>query len=206
MPRRVSDFRGLADFSRVKVLGAIQEQPERTLRELAVAVGLHVNTVRDHTRVLEDEGLIRSRTRASGGRGRPSLVYSPVVDPTTNAAAARRVRQVRERGEHVRRSLRSNGSDSSATDADLQLDTLYEHLDDTGLTPRIVDDALQIELVPCPAFRYVTTDLDQGCAVHAQLLRDVLAQVPGPLRLQELEPFVTPETCRVRLAGPAHAE
>ncbi|MBE8146616.1 winged helix-turn-helix transcriptional regulator [Brevibacterium casei] len=71
MPRRTTDYRGLTEPNRVRLLGAVQEHPDRSLKELAEAVGLHVNTVRDHLGVLIAEGLVSSRPRPCGTRGRP---------------------------------------------------------------------------------------------------------------------------------------
>ena len=105
VPRRVSDFRGLAESSRVRLLGAVQTRPDSTLKELADQVGLHVNTVRDHLRALEHEGFVFSRRLATGTRGRPPLVYAPVADASTNPAAQERVDGATERGDELRRRL-----------------------------------------------------------------------------------------------------
>lgn len=196
----MSDFRGLAESSRVRLLGAVQTRPDSTLKELADQVGLHVNTVRDHLRALEHEGFVLSRRLATGTRGRPPLVYAPVADASTNPAAQERVDGATERGDELRRRLAASRAHPLGVAASRQLDTLYEHLVDTGLEPRVVDDTgLEIELTPCPYFGYVHEDRALACAVHAAVLRDILAQVPGPLGLKDLQPFVTPQVCRVEL-------
>ncbi|MGM0386587.1 MAG: helix-turn-helix transcriptional regulator [Actinomycetota bacterium] len=46
-----------------------------TVRQLAVLVASHENTVRGHLEALEKRGLLRASTRPSRGRGRPSKVY-----------------------------------------------------------------------------------------------------------------------------------
>src|SRR5699024_12523869 len=66
MPRRVNDLRGLAEVSRVLLLGAVQKRPGSRLKELAAEVGLHINTARDHLRVLVDEGFICLRAESTG--------------------------------------------------------------------------------------------------------------------------------------------
>ena len=88
MPRRVNDYRGRAEVSRVLLLGAVQNHPGSRLKELANEVGLHINTARDHLRVLIDEGFIFLQPESTGARGRPPMVYHPVDDPEANAAAA----------------------------------------------------------------------------------------------------------------------
>src|SRR5699024_289201 len=79
MPRRVDDYRGLTQVSRLRLLQAVQRKPGRRLSDLAEAAGVHINTARDHLRVLEDEGLVVSAPVDTGRRGRPPLGYSPVT-------------------------------------------------------------------------------------------------------------------------------
>lgn len=195
----MSDYRGLADSSRVRLLGAVQLRPGSTLKELATHVGLHVNTARDHLRALEQEGFVASRRLSTGARGRPPLVYAPVVDVKANQAARRRVEDARRRGDELRRRLSASRADPLGVEARRQLDTLYEHLVDTGLEPRVHDARLEVDLTPCPYFGYVQEDRELACAVHAAILRDILSQVPGPLQLKDLQPFVSPQLCRVGL-------
>lgn len=50
--------------------------------EIATAVGLHHNTVREHLDALMSAGFVTSRSRATGRRGRPSILYSSTApDP-----------------------------------------------------------------------------------------------------------------------------
>lgn len=88
MPRRVNDFRGLAEVSRVLLLGTVQNHPGSRLKELAEEAGLHINTARDHLRVLIDEGFLYLQSESTGERGRPPMVYHPVDDPQPNASLA----------------------------------------------------------------------------------------------------------------------
>ncbi|MFW6600133.1 helix-turn-helix transcriptional regulator [Propionibacteriaceae bacterium Y2011] len=203
MPRRTTDYRGLTDSSRVRVLATVQEHPGVTLSQLASQTGLHTNTVWDHLKVLVAEGLVASASKPTGARGRPPKVYYPVDDPERNAVALDRVERARRNGDLLRRlyptSTASTGARELSPEAVQQLDMVYEHLDDTGLDP-VVDEAnLAATLVPCPYHRIVAEDQQLACSVHARLLQDILAQVPGPLELDELQPFVTPRTCLVRL-------
>lgn len=200
MPRRVTDFRGLAETSRVRLLGAVQDAPGSTLKELVDRTGLHLNTARDHLGRLADEGLVAVGTRPPTGRGRPAAVYSPVVDPASNPAAEQRVIRSRKTITRLRATIPAADEDATlGRQAAQQLDVLYEHLSDTGLEPEPAEDPLQVKLVPCPFFRIVSEDQEFACEVHRQLLRDTLAQVPGPLALDELEPFTEPRQCLVRL-------
>lgn len=200
MPRRRTDFRGLAEPSRVRLLRQIQSTPGSTVKLLAERTGLHVNTVREHLQVLAAEGLVTAEASPSGGRGRPPIGYHPVVDPDRSASARRRIERAREHGDVLRRIMPSDAADHGLSEAALhQLDTLYSHLEDAGLEPQLDDRRLELDLVPCPYYRIVDQDPELACAVHSQILRDTLAQVPGPLELHELRPFVGPGSCLVLL-------
>lgn len=197
MPRRSHDFRGLTQPRRLRLLGAIQQTPGHSAGTLAEKLGIPLNTARDHLRVLEDEGLIWGETSHAGGRGRPRVVFSPVLDATSSAAAQTRVEGARTRG----RMLRAVAGDDSRLDSEAlrQVDVLYEHLDDAGLNPIVDEDALRFDLAPCRYHGLLNTDQELVCGVHAQLVRDVLHQGDGPLEVLRLDPFVTTHTCQLLL-------
>jgi predicted ArsR family transcriptional regulator len=199
MARRTDDFRGLTQPSRLRLLAEIQSEPGLLLRELAERTGLHENTVRDHLVVLESEGLVTRQTRHAGRRGRPPETYHPVREAHRNAEAARRVEQAARHGDLLRRM----GADIAPGDLDAsglhQLDALYEHLDDAGFEPELAGERLEIDLVPCPYYTLVDSEQELVCRVHSQLIRDTLNQVPGPLRLTQLDARLTHELCRVHL-------
>lgn len=197
MPRRAHDFRGLTQPRRLLLLRAIQTTPGRSAGELSEATEIPLNTVRDHLRVLEDEGLIRSETEHTGGRGRPPVVFHPVREATSSRVARSRVEGASVRG----RMLRAVTGDGSrlGPDAMRQVDVLYEHLDDAGLNPVLDEDALKFELTPCRYHDLIAADQELVCGVHAQLVEDVLRHSGGPLEVQRLEPFVTPHACRLFL-------
>ncbi len=201
MPRRTTDYRGLAESSRVRLLRAIQLSPGSTLRQLTERTGIHENTARDHLRTLEQEGLITTRPLRSGRRGRPATTYTAVDDTSTNEAAHRRVERALQKRRLLRTLLPEHDRTGGLAEAAVhQLDVLQEHLDDTGFDPEVDPRRMVVGLVPCPFHRIVDEDQELACAAHARLLQDTLAQVPGPVRLEELRPFVTPQSCEVRLA------
>ncbi len=206
MPRRTEDYRGLAQASRLRLLDEVQRQPGLLLRELAERTALHENTVRDHLVVLEQEGLVCRRTEHPGTRGRPPATYHPVDDPRSNPAAERRVERAREHGDLLRRIQPAPERPDVGDDALHQLDTLYEHLDDSGLEPDVDEERLEIGLVPCAYSRLLEEDQELVCVVHARLIRNVLGHVPGPVHLELLEPFVTEDRCRVVLCASAEAD
>ncbi|GAA5204669.1 helix-turn-helix domain-containing protein [Microbacterium jejuense] len=204
MPRRAHDYRGLTQPRRLQLLRAIQRAPGRRAGELASECGIPLNTVRDHLRVLEDEGLIRGETVQVGMRGRPPVVFHPVREAALSPAASARVHGADERGRMLRAVTRpptAVRAADTALDADAvrQLDVLYEHLDDAGLDPAVDEGSLSFDLAPCRYHDMIDEDRALVCRVHARLVRDVLAQTDGPLAVERLEPFVTAHRCRLQL-------
>ena len=200
MPRRIEDYRGLKQASRVKLLHAVQQRPGRRLHELAEEVGLHVNTAREHLHVLEDEGLVSSRPVSTGVRGRPPVVFDPVRRASMNPRADRRAVRAQAQGDLLRRIDPSlDRSASLGPEGQHQLDTLYSHLEDVGLEPELDRDSLDIAMHPCNFHELLDENGEVVCDVHAKLIRDQLRLVPGPLRMGELRPFVTEHRCRLTL-------
>jgi predicted ArsR family transcriptional regulator len=202
MPRRAHDFRGLTQPRRLQLLQAIQRVPGRRAGELASECGIPLNTVRDHLRVLEDEGLIRSETLQVGVRGRPPVVFHPVRESASSDAASARVEGAETRGRMLRAVTRSDAPPLPA-DAARQLDVLYEHLDDAGLDPAVDETTLSFDLAPCRYHDMIDEDRALVCGVHARLVQDVLLHTEGPLELERPEPFVTAHHCRLLLTSRA---
>lgn len=200
MPRRAHDFRGLTQPRRLRLLRLIQENPGRSARALAQESGIPLNTARDHLRVLEDEGLIRSETLRAGTRGRPPVVFHPVREVSSSTVAATRVEGALTRGRMYRAAISTRATRLDA-DALRQVDVLYEHLDDVGLDPVVDEETLRIDLIPCRYRQQLAEDQDLVCEVHAQLVRDVLRQSGGPLEVQRLDPFVTETKCLLLLTA-----
>lgn len=198
MPRRAHDFRGLTQPRRLRLLHAIQRVPGQHAGALAEETGIPLNTARDHLRVLEDEGLIRSETQNSGGRGRPPVVFHPVREAKSNTVARARVEGASERG-RLLRAMTDDAPHALAPEALRQVDVLYEHLDDAGLSPVVDEASLRFDLAPCRYRGLLAEDQALVCDVHAQLVRDVLQLSDGPLEMQRLDPFVSPRQCRLML-------
>src|SRR5699024_5253080 len=196
MPRRVTDYRGLTEGSRLRLLHAIQRHPGQTLKALATATDLHVNTVRDHLKVLQDEGFITATPGDTGRRGRPPMQYHPVDDADHHPVASQRAAEASARGPLFR-----SISPEHATEGDLsepaldQLDVLYERLDDVGMEPVVNNTTLTVDVKPCIYQDLLAQDRPAVCSVHAKLVRQHLEQVDGPLQLRRLHPFTTAHSC-----------
>ncbi|GAA2027416.1 hypothetical protein GCM10009720_03950 [Yaniella flava] len=202
MPRRVKDYRGLTEESRVRLLHAVQRKPGQALKDLAVEADVHINTARDHLRVLEAEGFLVSTPVDTGRRGRPPMGYWPVERSEHSPAAQERAEDAGARGEMLRRIAPDlDGGDALGDDALHQLDVLYEHLDDAGMEPVMDADQLSLEVKPCIYQDLLESERPVVCAVHAKLVRQQLDQVDGPLKLRKLHPFTTAHSCLVVLGS-----
>ena len=91
MPRKVSDFRGLTQPARLRLLRAVQRQPGRRVRELAAELEMPLNTARDHLWVLEDEGLIRREQVATPVTTDPEEVWAAVEALLVTTSAGQHV-------------------------------------------------------------------------------------------------------------------
>lgn len=197
MARTVKDYRGLTEESRVKLLHAVQRKPARSLKDLAEEAGLHINTARDHLHVLEAEGFVHSAPVDTGKRGRPPMGFWPVQRSDHSPAAQERADEAAARGAMLRQIAPDlhEGGVSLDEGALHQLDVLYEHLDDAGMEPGINADELTVEIKPCIYQDLLAAERPVVCSVHAKLVRQQLAQVDGPLKLQKLHPFTTAHSC-----------
>ena len=77
--RRVSAYRTLASESRVHILHALQQEDgPMTVDAVATAVGLHVNTAREHLDRLVESGFVARESEVRTTRGRPRILYCSV--------------------------------------------------------------------------------------------------------------------------------
>src|ERR1035437_472567 len=69
-------YRVLSSASRVRLLEALQSEGPLEADQLAVHLGLHLNTVRSHLGVLLNARLVSAQTLPPTGPGRPRLAYA----------------------------------------------------------------------------------------------------------------------------------
>ncbi|OJX68401.1 MAG: hypothetical protein BGO95_10405 [Micrococcales bacterium 73-13] len=198
---------------RTLLLRALRASPDPLgVGVLAERLHAHPNTVRFHLDALEREGLIVRAPRGASGRGRPPVLYRPVVAPgrpaprryellagvlTTalgegRAARARAARAGRERGrEHA---LRSAGGPADP------VERLVGYLDEAGFAPDRASVGV-VELHNCPFGEIAGGGGGIACAVHAGMMRGALDGWRSEATIADLEPFVRPGVCRTRLTG-----
>lgn len=187
-------------MSRLRLMRAVLRKPGQRLRDLADETDLHINTTRDHLRVLEEEGFVVSEPETTGSRGRPPVVFYPTDSARTSAVATERLERAKAQGDLFRRMLpESERTDLLSDEAQHQIDTLYEHLEDSGLEPAVHEAELTVELVPCESYALTDVTSKLICSVHASLIKNQLSQVDGPLKMRELHPFVTATQCVLKL-------
>jgi predicted ArsR family transcriptional regulator len=170
---------------------------ERTVEELARALGLTDNGVRAHLAVLERDGIVRQRgsVRRSSGGGKPAYVYELTQEaedlfPKAYEPALRRLLDVlserlgSEESEVLLRSvgrrlaeehsMRADGTDGARA----RLESAVEVLNELGGLAELEerDGALIIRGYSCPLAR-VTPDHPEVCCMAETLITEV-AGVP----------------------------
>ena len=74
--RPLTIHRALGDESRLRIVALLRDEARPVdVREIATAVALHPNTVRDHLNVLLEAGLVRTRPEKRARAGRPRVLY-----------------------------------------------------------------------------------------------------------------------------------
>ncbi len=209
--------RVLAGFTRSRLLAALRQAdgPVR-VRELAEAVGLHPNSVREQLDQLVDAGLTIRSVGPPAGRGRPGLLYAAgpdADDPDPNAyrelaqvLADALVRQPEAAavavtaGERWGRTMTGHAAPTpTVAEAVKRLVTL---LDDAGFAPERPDGPGEpIQLRHCPFEPLARKHPAVVCGVHLGLMRGALRELGAPLDAVRLEPFVAPDLCIAHL-GP----
>jgi predicted ArsR family transcriptional regulator len=204
----------LADPTRRAVLAALDgASAPLGVRDLADALGLHVNSIREQLRRLEQAGLVKVSRAAPRGRGRPSLQYTRIAkleDPyrvLANALAdqvaalphpRRAARAAGERWGREAASMAAGRRDGSASD---DLAVVHALLDEAGFAPEAVAPAAsEIRLRACPFLPFDRRHLKVVCGVHLGFIRGALRELGSPREAIAIEPFVGPDLCIARLS------
>jgi len=215
-PQDATLHRALSDPSRVRILELLQ-QAEAPLdaRELGTRVGLHVNTVRSHLRVLAEAGLVAARREEPTGPGRPRVLYQapaePLDAPTLDSyrllaqilasslagsernPSARAEEAGRAWGAHLIRKPPPFTSISKQETID-ELIRLHEQ---AGFRPELrrAKSGQELVLEHCPFQQVATTYQSVICPIHLGLIRGALAELGTGIEADSLEPFAEPGAC-----------
>ena len=210
-----------------RVLAAIRLADEPpTVADLCSALGLHRNTVRQHLTALLELDLVSQGRRHTGGKGRPQEVYrataqgrragqrnyallAAVLIERVAAGGGDPARVAREAGRSWGAALAGAGSVG-----DGQVRDILEFLDEAGFEPLLhsadsadsADGPWEVALRNCPFRELADTHAGLVCGLHEGLLDGLVGNAADPHQSAarvELEPFVTPTTCLVRVSpGP----
>lgn len=203
----------LAGLTRSRLLAVLRDSGgPMEIRELADAVGLHPNSVREQLARLADAGYVGTEAAPPSGRGRPRLRYvarpegdeqapyralagvlaeelTRMADPATRATEA---------GERWGRALIGPGG--IVTDEDAAVGRLVGLLADAGFEPESPDPpGGPIRLRRCPFEPLTRAHLGVVCGIHLGLMRGTLREMGAPLDAVAVEPFVQPDLCLAHL-------
>ncbi|MFB8385687.1 helix-turn-helix transcriptional regulator [Microbacterium sp. NPDC055910] len=196
-----TSYSAISSYSRVEILHLLQEQPGRTIQDLCDRTGLHANTVREHIQRLIDAGHVVQEREHRTTRGRPRMLYSAATgEPDASSPVARKkVQDAARRGDLMRRVIPESAGPLEG-EALHQLDAIVDDLVDAGFDPVVDQEALTIDLTPCPHATAQGEHLETLCRVHVGLMRSVLSEAGGPLRVEAVEDGCDPATCVVLLS------
>jgi len=214
--------RALSDPSRARILEVVQEaEAPLDARELGTRVGLHVNTVRSHLRVLAEAGLVSARREARTRPGRPRVLYEATAEPLDERAltsyrllaqilasslagserdpSARAEAAGRVWGAHLIRKPAPFTSISKEETID-EVVRLHEQY---GFRPELrrAKKGQEIVLKRCPFQEVATTYQSVICPVHLGLIRGALAELGTGVEADRLQPFAEPGACVGHLTG-----
>ena len=204
----------LADPTRRALLDALREAGAPLgVRALADRLALHVNSVREQLRRLEEAGLVRASYAAPSGRGRPGLRFEPVPereDPyrllagvLTDAVAELPDAPAlwSAAGQRWGRAAALEARDAGPAGVPPEpLVAVTSLLEDAGFAPEPIapgDD--QVRLHACPFLPIERRRLPAVCGIHLGFLRGALRELGLSRDATSIEPFVGPDLCVARL-------
>ncbi len=223
--RHLGALRVLACASRTRIYQLLQSDGgAMPVEEVALGVGLHVNTAREHLDRLVASGFVERETEHRTTRGRPRILYRSVGNAAVAAVDARtREHLVRvlldgygkavkspggaaeEAGEAWASQLDCPGSRSSGDDhidLETQVAALNRHFEDLGWEADIDLDALEVHMRHCPFASVAGERREVVCGTHVGLTRGVLARHEGPLGFDRVERPADLDHCVMHLTGP----
>lgn len=191
--------------------------------ELALAVGLHANTAREHLVALVLEGLVIATSDLPAGRGRPRTLYAAAPEYRTDAREGA-APEHDARDSLLRILIHAHGQDEAqarltthnmgvewgralrrvATGLDPAASpraVVVSALESVGMESTSGADSPVIDIGACPIVDLARDHPELICGIHGAMLEGYCGEV-GPVTL---EPFTGPLMCRVRLGAPAHS-
>jgi predicted ArsR family transcriptional regulator len=206
----------------VRILELLQEaEAPLDARELGTRLGLHVNTVRSHLRVLAEADLVSARREERTRPGRPRVLYETTAEPLDAPAltsyrllaqilasslagsepdpSARAEEAGRAWGAHLIRKPAPFTSISKQETID-EVVRLHEQY---GFRPELrrAKSGLELVLKRCPFQEEATTYQSVICPLHLGLIRGALTELGTGVEADWLQPFAEPSACVGHLTG-----
>lgn len=213
-------YRALADPTRRHLLRLLDDHGEATdAATLAEEVGLHVNTVRGHLKVLEEAGLVERALENRARPGRPRVLFGATA-PDTRSPTTRGYRFL---AEVLASAIQATAADPGAVaekaaaawggyltgplppfisiDAGQAIDRTMASLAELGFDPELArqGETVVVQLHDCPFREMARLRGSIVCSVHKGLMQGMLEHLGSPLRVEALEAFVEPSLCLLRL-------
>lgn len=192
-----------------------------SITAIALALGIHPNTVRFHLDALAEAGQVEA---VEGGRtkpGRPPLMFRAVagMDPAgprdyrmlAGILADALARQPRPsaRAMAAGRASAERVAEPARTRSRRQaVDRLTGLLDQLGFAPENASAAKnsdEIRLRNCPFLELVGTRRDVICPIHLGIMKGALEAWNAPVTVDALTPFAEPDVCVAHLVSTASA-
>jgi predicted ArsR family transcriptional regulator len=199
-PTRHAVFRYVADAARPV-----------DVAELTAHLGLNHNAIRQHLAKLVAAGLLTQAHAASGGRGRPRLVYR--VDPGAESRwgvvgpyerLSLLLTEILRTGDTPadvgRRSVRAPRPGRARADDPVAV--VVDAMARQGFDPEVHRDGDEVEVVlrTCPFAAAAVADPDTVCAIHLGIAQGAAAATEGRVAVDELVPHDPRHAdCRLRM-------
>jgi predicted ArsR family transcriptional regulator len=221
-PAPIEIHKALADDTRYRLYRYLRLSGRPVaVRELAIRLGLHANTIRPHLRRLVDAGLVASETRRGPSAvGRPQTVYSAIVKggregrdhrlladilaTLVSGSKARTKAQAlaHEWGEYL---MTRHAPPPGTRRPGPNLAALRDALAEAGFDPRFRrrgNRSVEIALRGCPFRDLLEEHRELVCTVHRGLVEGMLEGSRPRLHLRTFEPLADRGSmCRVVAGG-----
>jgi predicted ArsR family transcriptional regulator len=190
-------------------------------RQLGTRLGLHVNTVRSHLRVLAEADLVSARREERTRPGRPRVLSEATAEPLDAPALA----SYRLLAQILASSLAGSEPDPSARAEEAgrawgahlirkpapftsiskeeTIDEVIRLHEQYGFRPELrrAKSGQELVLKRCPFQEEATTYQSVICPLHLGLIRGALTELGTGVEADWLQPFAEPSACVGHLTG-----
>jgi predicted ArsR family transcriptional regulator len=201
---RWDEHQALASPSRVAILELLRARGEAVgVDEIASAVGLHVNTAREHLDRLVAVGFVEREREHRTVRGRPKMLYRSLdtapdgpatvrarLDAVLVAGFGQAVASPSDAARQAGRALVDGLPPmvgAPQQDASSQLGALVEHLQGLGFDAR--PDGFDVHLAQCPLAHLAQARAEVVCSAHLGMTSALADRLGGPLEVEGVDPF-----------------